>query len=103
MTHESVTPPYERDCCPGCGANVFDGEECICDRIEEPPESEQMFEVPGRKLRLMRDTLEAALHFHATIDWNDDAKAKWFALTDTHECTTRTLCERLRLALGDKS
>lgn len=46
-----------------------------------------------------RRALEAVLLFHAP-DWRAEEQRKWEQLTGTKEATTRSLCDFVRLTLG---
>jgi hypothetical protein len=47
----------------------------------------------------MRDALEAVLLFYAAPRWDDEARARWLALTGSTEATTRVLAGTVRRAL----
>lgn len=68
--------------------------------------------VPGmakayRNLKAERDTLremcELTLLFYSGGAWDGMKVARWSALTDKHECTTRVLCDTIRKALGEEA
>lgn len=46
------------------------------------------------------DALEAVLLFYTVGPWTEEKHARWQALTQTNEATTRNLCDAVRMSLG---